>query len=93
VRDWRPDVLVLDAHLPGMAGFQLLDVLRRQPGLDDVPAFMCSADAMPDDVERAAQAGFAGYWAKPIDIARIMRDLDRIRAGLAPEPAAARPGR
>ncbi|HEV7913657.1 MAG TPA: ATP-binding protein, partial [Albitalea sp.] len=47
VRDWRPDVLVLDSHLPGMNGFELLGVLRRQPGLDAVPAFMCSADAMP----------------------------------------------
>jgi signal transduction histidine kinase/CheY-like chemotaxis protein len=84
VRDWRPDVLVLDAHLPGMNGFELLSALRRQPGLTDVPAFMCSADAMPDDMERAAQAGFAGYWSKPIDIAKIMSDLDRISAGLAP---------
>jgi DNA-binding NarL/FixJ family response regulator len=45
---------------------------------------MCSADAMPDDVRRAAAAGFAGYWSKPINIARIMSDLDRISAGLAP---------
>ncbi|WP_280150423.1 GAF domain-containing hybrid sensor histidine kinase/response regulator [Piscinibacter sp. XHJ-5] len=85
VRDWQPDVLVLDAHLPGMDGFELLRVLRTLPGLDGVPAFMCSADAMPDDVERAAQAGFAGYWSKPINITKIMSDLDRIRLGLAPE--------
>jgi signal transduction histidine kinase/ActR/RegA family two-component response regulator len=84
--DWTPDVLVLDAHLPGMDGFELLRVLRRQPGLLDVPAFMCSADAMPDDVRRAAEAGFAGYWAKPINIAKIMDDLDRVGAGLPPSP-------
>jgi signal transduction histidine kinase/ActR/RegA family two-component response regulator len=88
LRGWSPDVLVLDAHLPGMDGFQLLEVLRRQPGLRDVPAFMCSADAMPDDVRRAAEAGFAGYWAKPINIAKILDDLDRISAGLPPAPAA-----
>ncbi|HEX6364410.1 MAG TPA: ATP-binding protein [Albitalea sp.] len=89
VREWQPDVLVLDAHLPGMDGFELLDELRQRPGLDRVPAFMCSADAMPDDVERAALAGFAGYWPKPIDIARILLDLDRVRAGLAHAPAGA----
>ncbi|HUG26487.1 hybrid sensor histidine kinase/response regulator [Piscinibacter sp.] len=83
VRHWTPDVLVLDSHLPGMDGFALLDALRRQPGLDGVPAFMCSADAMPDDVRRAEEAGFAGYWSKPISIATIMSDLDRICAGLA----------
>ena len=87
MRDWRPDVLVLDAHLPGMDGFQLLHALRREPGLHDVPAFMCSADAMPDDMQRAAAAGFAGYWSKPINIARIMTDLDRISAGLPPASA------
>jgi PAS domain S-box-containing protein len=80
VRDWTPDVLVLDAHLPGMDGFQLLSALRRQPGLRDVPAFMCSADAMPDDMQRAADAGFAGYWSKPINIAKILSDLDGICA-------------
>jgi CheY-like chemotaxis protein len=85
LRDWRPDVLVLDAHLPGMDGFELLRVLRRQPGLEAVPAFMCSADAMPDDIDRAARAGFAGYWSKPINISKIMSDLDRISLGRAPE--------
>jgi CheY-like chemotaxis protein len=80
VRGWCPDVLVLDAHLPGMDGFELLDVLRREPGLEAVPAFMCSADAMPDDMRRAAAAGFAGYWAKPINIAKIMSDLDQLEA-------------
>jgi CheY-like chemotaxis protein/two-component sensor histidine kinase len=80
LRGWQPDVLVLDAHLPGMDGFELLDVLRREPGLAAVPAFMCSADAMPDDMRRAADAGFAGYWAKPINIAKIMSDLDALEA-------------
>ena len=80
VRSWRPDVLVLDAHLPGMNGFELLQALRDEAGLTDVPAFMCSADAMPDDMQRAADAGFAGYWAKPINIAKIMSDLDHLCA-------------
>jgi CheY-like chemotaxis protein len=72
-------VLVLDAHLPGMNGFELLQKLRALPGMAAVPAFMCSADAMPADHERAAAAGFAGYWPKPIDIAGILRDIDGLR--------------
>lgn len=89
VRDWTPDVLVLDAHLPGMDGFELLRALRALPHLHDVPAFMCSADALPDDVQRAASAGFTGYWAKPINIARIMSDLDRLRGGTPPAASGA----
>lgn len=82
VREWRPQVLVLDAHLPGMSGYEVLVQLREQPGLREVPAFMCSADALPDDVQRALDAGFAGYWTKPIDIARVIRDLDGLRPAI-----------
>jgi PAS domain S-box-containing protein len=78
VERWQPDVLVLDAHLPGMSGYEVLARLRRHPGLADTPAFMCSADAMPEDLERARRAGFAGYWTKPIDIAHVMSDLDAL---------------
>ncbi len=79
-RDWSAQVLVLDAHLPDMSGYELLARLREIPALAGVPAFMCSADASDDDVERAKQAGFAGYWTKPIDIAAVMRDLDALAA-------------
>ena len=74
-KEWLPDVLVLDAHLPGMSGFEVLEALRRIPGLEQAPAYMCSADAMPDDIERARLAGFAGYWTKPIDIVAVTTEL------------------
>ena len=78
VRDWTPEVLVLDANLPDTNGFDLLGALRGQPGLGNTPAFMCSADAMPEDRRRAAEAGFIGYWAKPIDIGSIVADIRRV---------------
>jgi CheY-like chemotaxis protein len=79
-RDWQPEVLVLDAHLPDMDGFELLPRLRALPGLAAVPAFMCSADARPEDLRRASAAGFSGYWAKPITVARVLADLDALAA-------------
>jgi CheY-like chemotaxis protein len=82
VQHWRPDVLVLDAHLPDMNGLQLLVALRAQAELHNVPAFMCSADASPNDIERAAHAGFTGYWTKPIDLRLLMAELDRLQADL-----------
>jgi CheY-like chemotaxis protein len=75
-KDWLPEVLVLDAHLPGISGFEVLRQLRTLPGLDNVPAYMCSADAMPDDVQRAYEAGFIGYWTKPINIGAVLADIE-----------------
>ena len=88
VRDWTPEVLVLDAHLPDTNGFDLLQALRQLPSLSRTPAFMCSADSMPTDLRRAAQAGFSGYWTKPVDIGRIVADIRRVMAGVTGLPSA-----
>lgn len=77
--EWRPDVLVLDSHLPDTTGAALLPRLRQLPGLADAPAFMCSADAQPEDIQHAAEAGFRGYWSKPISIAAVLADLQALR--------------
>lgn len=74
----RPEVLVIDAHLPGMTGFEVLSALRTLPGIDGIPAYMCSADALPEDIAKARQAGFAGYWTKPIDIQQVTEALCKI---------------
>jgi len=78
VQEWPPEVLVLDAHLPDMTGYDVLRQLRELPALSAAPAFMCSADASAQDKVRAAQAGFIGYWTKPIDVNLVIGDLDRL---------------
>lgn len=72
---WRPDVLVLDAHLPDITGLTLLLQLRTLPGLQRVPAFICSADALlPNDL--VSNAGdIAGCWLKPVQRAQMLADL------------------
>lgn len=77
--EWRPQVLVLDSHLPDVSGAELLRQLRAIAGLETVPAFMCSADVQEDDVRAASAAGFRGYWPKPIDLARVLGDLQALQ--------------
>ncbi|MFN3886909.1 MAG: ATP-binding protein [Aquabacterium sp.] len=76
----RPRALLLDMHLPDMDGLALLAALRRLPHLRDVPAVVVSADAMPADIERALAAGFSAYWTKPLDLGRMMDELDALVA-------------
>jgi CheY-like chemotaxis protein len=77
-RNRQPAVLVIDAHLPSMTGYELLPMLRGIPGLETVPAYMCSADASAEDRIKASNAGFNGYWSKPIDIAEVTGELCRL---------------
>lgn len=75
VLTWVSDSVI--AHR--LAGFELLQRLRAVDGLQDVPACMCSADAMPEDLQRAHAAGFAGYWTTPIDIGQVVAELNADR--------------
>lgn len=77
---WAPDLLVLDAHLPDTNGHDLLAQLRALPGLLRVPACMCSADALAEDLQRAADAGFEHYWTKPVPAAHVLACLRALKA-------------
>lgn len=77
-RNWLPDVLVLDAHLPDTHGIELLRQIREIPELQNTPAFMCSGDIQPEHIKAAKDAGFEGYWTKPVDIDKVFVDLDQI---------------
>ncbi len=86
VRDWTPEVLVVDAHLPDMSGHEVLRRLRERAELAGAPAYMCSADAMPEDLARAREAGFDGYWTKPIELGVVAAELEALRRRLADTP-------
>lgn len=74
-RQAAPQLLVIDLHLPDLDGPALLQALRRDAGLGDVPAILCSADDGPEVRRLAAEAGFAGCWAKPVDSQSLRREL------------------
>jgi PAS domain S-box-containing protein len=82
----RPDVVLLDIHLPGMDGYQVLQQLRADRQLRDVPVIALSADAMPHDVQRGLAAGFDRYITKPVDLNGLLDALNALlRRGRAPE--------
>jgi CheY-like chemotaxis protein len=83
VREQTPQLLVIDLHLPDMDGPALLQALRHEAGLHDVPAFLCSADDGAEVRQLAADAGFAGCWAKPVDSQSLRRELAAIGAAHA----------
>lgn len=79
----RPDLVLLDINLPGMSGFEVLERLQADPSTRDIPVVAVSANAMPQDIERAQVAGFADYVTKPIDIHRLLALLNRLLGNAA----------
>ena len=80
----QPDLVLLDMQLPDMDGHEVLRRLRAHPGLAKVPVIALSANAMPEDIERALRAGMADYWTKPLDFKVF---LAAMAAMFGPAPA------
>ncbi len=73
----RPDLLLLDMHLPDTSGVLLLARLRALDGMRNVPAVAVSAAARGDDIAAALEQGFDGYWTKPLNIDGALAEIDR----------------
>ena len=64
--------MLLDVSLPDMDGCELLTVIRREPGLLEVPAVAVTGLAHLRDKKRCQEAGFAGHMTKPFDLVELL---------------------
>jgi CheY-like chemotaxis protein len=76
LRDFRPDLILMDLQLPGMDGCALTRLLRQDAANQNTVVLAVTASAMKGDEERALAAGCDGYITKPIDT----RDLPALLA-------------
>ena len=75
-----PDIVLLDAVMPGMDGFETCRRLKRDAGLDGVPIIFMTGLAETEHIVRGLEAGGVDYVAKPIVVEEM---LARIRVHLA----------
>ncbi|MBP8271685.1 MAG: response regulator, partial [Sphaerotilus sp.] len=62
--DWSPDVLVLDAVMPGLDGFRTCAVLRDLPGFELLPVLMLTGLDDEVSIARAFDAGATDFFVK-----------------------------
>jgi DNA-binding NarL/FixJ family response regulator len=75
-----PDIILLDAVMPGMDGFETCSRLKRDAGLSNVPVIFMTGLAETEHIVRGLEAGGVDYVTKPIVIEEM---LARIRVHLA----------
>ena len=64
VVEYKPDLVVLDAMMPKVNGFDVLDILRNTPETTNVRVIMLTALSQPKDKERAEALGADDYLVK-----------------------------
>ena len=88
-RAHRPDLILLDLHLPDIDGGRVLEQLVSDPRTADVPVIIISADATRGQIARLTAAGARAYLTKPLDVRTFLDAVDGFLLG--PRVPAVRP--
>jgi CheY-like chemotaxis protein len=76
----RPDVIVSDLGMPEMDGFELIQLIRANPGLSSVPAIALTGAVMDKDVQQAIALGFTAHIAKPVEADELENRIEQLTA-------------
>lgn len=75
-RSERPDLILLDIHMPQMDGYEVAFRLRSEAPCARIPIVAVTALAMVGDRERILASGFDGYIAKPIEAEMFLAQIN-----------------
>ena len=80
-RAFKPDLVITDIQLPYVSGIELMQQLRADEELKDVPIMAVTAYAAAGDDERFRAAGAQAYVSKPISVMRFAETVDQLLEG------------
>lgn len=92
VRESRPDVIFMDHTMPGMSGFEALDILKTDASTAQIPVVMCTSHEDPAFISRAKEKGAVDVLSKATTPERLGELLGRLQRpapspeGVAPKP-------
>jgi two-component system, sensor histidine kinase ChiS len=82
IRHQTPDILILDVMLPGMSGFEILETLKEENGvdLDHLKVIMLTTKSRAEDISRGFKLGAVEYLSKPFKMDELLLRLNRLIA-------------
>jgi len=72
----RPDLILLDLHLPDIMGDEVLRRLQASPETQNIPVIVLSADATPSQINRLLALGARQYLTKPLDVKQFLHAVN-----------------
>lgn len=77
VKKTKPDLVLMDLHMPGIDGITTTKEIRKQKGLEELPIVGLSADAFIDTKQSAIEAGMKDYIIKPLQMEKLIPVLNK----------------
>jgi PAS domain S-box-containing protein len=72
----KPDLILLDVHLPDISGAKVLARLKAEPSTHSIPVVVLSADATKSQINRLRAAGASDYLTKPLDVDQFLKVIE-----------------
>jgi len=87
----RPDVILLDVMMSWIDGFELCRAIKKNPTFADIPVIFISARKSIEDEKAGLDAGAVDYFAKPLDVDRLIARIREILGARGPADSAPAP--
>jgi DNA-binding response OmpR family regulator len=75
VKEFQPNLILLDIMMPEMDGFSVQDHLKNDPETANIPIIFTTAKNTIEDTITAMSQGAVGYVEKPFDMDRLLRKI------------------
>ena len=88
VREFEPDLMLLDIMMPELSGIQLCRIVRSDPSMKDIPVIFLSARGEVEDRIKGLEAGAEDYVSKPFNINELILRISKMlkRSGAPSQP-------
>lgn len=77
--NFEPEILICDIGLPGMNGYDVARAFRSDQRLKDIFLIAMTGYALPEDLQKAFDAGFDRHLAKPVDLEKLEYTLSQAK--------------
>jgi len=77
-REINPDVLLIDALMPGMSGYEVCETVRATPGISSKPILLLTGSFEPFDEDKAKSCGANDFLAKPFESQQIVNKVKEL---------------
>lgn len=80
-RTEKPDLILMDMNMPELDGWEATRQVKAAEETRAIPVIALTAHAMSGDRERALQAGCVDYHTKPVELPKLLAQIEAILSG------------